>query len=387
MADSHKPVPLLDVNRDNRPIMDELHEAIAAVTESGWFIGGPACKELEKNIAELCGAKHAVGCASGSDALLLSLIALEIGAGDEVIVPSFTFFASVSAIWRLGAKPVFIDIEHDSFNLNPSLIEGLINEKTKAIMPIHLFGQCANMTTICEIADKHGLHIIEDAAQAIGAAHGDQLAGSIGTTGCFSFYPTKNLGGLGDGGMITCNDDSLAANLRRIANHGMEPRYYHQTVGINSRLDSYQAAGLNVKLKQLPRWTTQRQQNAKRYEQLIGEAGLLAQMDLPKDDLRGNHVWNQFTIRIKQQDRDAVRKQLSEMGIGTEVYYPVPMHQQECFSSIEWEAGSLNETELAAQQVLSLPIFPGLTEDEQRRVVDCLKQVLTSQSQTDLMAA
>ncbi len=382
MDQSIQNVPLLDVNRDNAPILNEIHEAISAVTESGWFIGGPACKELEKNIAEYSGAEFAIGCASGSDALLLPLLAHEIGPGDEVIVPSFTFFASVSAITRLGATPVFIDIEHDSFNLNPELIEELITENTKAIIPVHLFGQCANMTEILPIAEAHNLFVLEDAAQAIGASHQNHGAGSMGNAAAFSFYPTKNLGGLGDGGMVTCNDEQLAERIRCLANHGMKPRYYHQMVGVNSRLDSYQAAGLNVKLKYLDEWTKNRQINAQRYEKLFLDAELQSLIELPEDDWQGNHVWNQYTIRIKDDSRDTIREQMKEMGVGTEVYYPVPVHAQECYQHLQVSDESLPVTMRAAQQVLALPIFPGLTEAEQVRVVHCLATALNSQAST-----
>ncbi len=385
--DSIKQVPLLDVSRDNDPLRDEMVEAISAVVFTGRFIGGPDCKQLEETLASYCGVKHAVGCASGSDALLLSLMAVGIGAGDEVIVPSFTFFASVSAIWRLGAIPVFIDIDSTTFNLDPNQFEPLITPNTKAIMPVHLFGQCANMTAIMEIADGHGLHVIEDAAQAIGSTHMTHPAGSLGDTGCFSFYPTKNLGGLGDSGMITTNSDEIADQVRLFANHGMRPRYYHQVVGINSRLDSFQAAGLNVKMKYLDHWTTKRQENARRYEQMFTAASLHSSIELPQDDSHGNHVWNQYTIRVKDFDRDQLRTKLAEREIGSEIYYPIPMHQQECFLSLGYEAESLPNTELASRQVLSLPIFPGLAEAEQQYVVNSVREILQQGEQRKRQAS
>lgn len=361
--------PLLDVNRSNEVLRDEILEAITAVCDSGRFLHGPEVQDLEQAIAELCGVNHAVGCASGSDALLLALMALDIGPGDEVIVPSFTFFATASAVWRLGAKIVFADIEPDTFNISPTSIEQAITPVTKAVIPVHLFGQCADMRAINEIAADHDLKVIEDAAQAIGAGLDGRKAGSLGHIGCFSFYPTKNLGGFGDGGMLTTDDEQLADRLRLLAGHGMRPRYYHSVVGINSRLDTIQAAVLKVKLKMLDQYTQQRRENAERYFELFADAGTAARVALPNTQPGCFHVWNQFSIRVPGGQRDKLRAHLTEANVGSEIYYPVPLHQQECFRSIGFEDGSLPETERAAEEVLSLPIFPELDSAEQRLVV------------------
>lgn len=375
-AANRQPVPLLDVGRGNRPLRDDFLEAIAQVIDSGRFLHGPEVKQLEERIATLTGTRHAIACASGSDALLLALMAIGIGPGDEVLVPSFTFFATASAVWRLGARPVFVDIDPQTFNLDPKQLAASITDATKAVIPVHLFGQCAEMDAITRIARQRGLIVIEDAAQAIGAHYGDQAAGSLGDMGCFSFYPTKNLGGFGDGGMLTTNSDVLAEKLRLFAAHGMNPRYYHRVVGINSRLDTIQAAILGVKLNHLATWTEQRRANAHRYEQLLTARGLDRLITLPAADARGGHVWNQFTIRVTGGRRDTVRAYLAERGVGTEIYYPVPLHQQECFASLGWSAGSLPHTEQAAREVLSLPIYPELTASEQETVVATLAEAL-----------
>jgi len=370
------PVALLDVGRGNRPLREEFLEAMAAVIDSGRFLHGPEVKQLEDSVAALSGARHAIGCASGSDALLLALMALDIRCGDEVIVPSFTFFATASAVWRLGAKPVFVDIDPQTFNLDPLAVSRAITPATKAIIPVHLFGQSADMDPLLAIARHTGVAVIEDAAQAIGAAYKGHGVGSLGTIGCFSFYPTKNLGGFGDGGLLTTNDDRLAERLRLFAAHGMNPRYYHQVVGINSRLDTLQAAILNVKLRHLETWTAAREANAARYLQLFQRAGLSERLGLPTAAVPGRHVWNQFTIRVTGGQRDAVRGQLAQRGIGSEIYYPVPLHLQQCFAPLGGKVGDLPHTERAAQEVLSLPIYPELTADEQSRVVDSLTDIL-----------
>ncbi len=291
-------VPLLDIGRQNAPLREEIRAAIDRVCDSGKFILGPEVEDLERNVANYTGAKHAIGCASGSDALLLALVALGIGPGDEVILPSFTFFATASAVWRLSAMPVFVDIDPATFNLCPKLTAARITCATKAIIPVHLFGQCANMDALNQIAKKRGLAIVEDACQSIGAKVGDRQAGMLGDIGCFSFYPTKNLGGFGDGGMLTTNRDELAARLRLLRAHGMEPRYYHQMVGINSRLDSIQAAVLNVKFPHLDRWAKARQANAQRYTELFEASGLGGHLKLPATGMNCHHVWNQYTIRV-----------------------------------------------------------------------------------------
>ncbi len=375
-ATSTGPVPLLDVGRGNRPLREEFLEAMARVVDSGRFLHGPEVKDLEQGIAEFTGAKHAIGCASGSDALLLALMALDIGPGDEVIVPSFTFFATASAVWRVGARPIFVDIDPQTFNIDPRAVARAVTDRTKAIIPVHLFGQCADMDSLLAISRHTGAVVIEDAAQAIGAKHAGRGAGSMGTIGCLSFYPTKNLGGFGDGGMLTTNDDQLAERLRLFAAHGMNPRYYHRVVGINSRLDTLQAAVLGVKLKHLAEWTEARRDNAARYTRLFQESGLAARVTLPNEHEQCWHVWNQFTLRIPHGRRDSVRTQLAQRGIGSEIYYPVPLHQQECFEPLGYSEGDLPHTERAAAEVLSLPIFPELTAVEQERVVEALVEIL-----------
>ncbi len=367
-------VPLLDVNRDNAPHREEFLEALTEVLDSGRFLFGPDVTALECELAGYCQVPNVVGCASGSDALLLALMALNIRPGDEVIVPSFTFFASVSCITRLGATPVFADICPDTFNVDADSIASLISDKTKAIIPVHLFGQCAEIDRICQIAGEHDIPVVEDAAQAIGAAYHSRPAGSWGTIGCFSFYPTKNLGGMGDGGMITAGDAALADRLRLFAGHGMRPRYYHQVIGINSRLDTFQAAVLRVKLRYLGDAVESRAKIAGRYDRMLKEQGLIGNVDitLPTRDKNAFHVWNQYALRVGGGRRDELRSYLSERNIGSEIYYPIPMHKQECFKGMEFRHNGLIETERAAREVLNLPIFPSLTEMEQCRVVEAI---------------
>lgn len=374
MANTTENVPLLDINRDNLPYREEFLEALAAVVDSGRFLFGPDVMELEREIATYSQVENAVGCASGSDALLLALMALGIGPGDEVIVPSFTFFASVSCIARLGATPIFVDICPDTFNVDPGRIESAMTSRTKAIIPVHLFGQCAQLDRICQIAGNRDIPVIEDAAQAIGAAYHSRPAGSWGLVGCFSFYPTKNLGGMGDGGMMTSNDAATADRLRLFAGHGMRPRYYHQVVGINSRLDTFQAAVLRVKLRDLPAAVDSRATIAARYDRLLGDMNLVGadQIVLPTRDPDAFHVWNQYAIRVTGGRRDSLRMFLSERGVGSEIYYPVPMHLQECFAHLDVDRETLVETERASAEVLNLPIFPSLSEAEQQRVVDVI---------------
>lgn len=378
-ATKDAPIPLLDIQRGNQPLRDDMLTAIAKVIDSGAFLHGPDVKQLEASVAELCGTDHAVSCASGSDAVLLSLMALDIGCGDEVIVPSFTFFATASAVWRLGAKPVFVDIEPETFNIDPAAIEAAVTPATKAIIPVHLFGQVAAMDAINQIAERHGLHVIEDAAQAIGASKADRAAGAWGDVACFSFYPTKNLGACGDAGIMTVQDADLADRLRLLAGHGMRPRYFHKEVGINSRLDTVQAAILNVKLARLQEYSEARRRNAKFYDELFKASGLDQQISLPKANSDCYHVWNQYTIRVPGGARDALRAHLGEARIGSEIYYPIPLHMQECFAPLGYKAGCLPHTEQAARDVLALPIFPELTADEQRRLVGCIGQFMTGQ--------
>ena len=385
-SEPNRPVPLLDISRENGPLAEEFAAAMAAVVASGQFVLGPKCVELEQALAKRTGSLFGVGCASGSDALLLCMMAMDIQAGDEVLLPSFTFFATASAVRRLGATPVFVDIEPDSFNIDPVDLQRKITPRTRAILPVHLFGRCANMTKLVEIAAAHDLEIIEDCAQSIDATHAGRPSGSIGLAGCFSFYPTKNLGGFGDAGMVTTSNPEFAERLRILRGHGMKPRYYHSEVGINSRLDSLQAAVLLVKLPHLANWTQKRQQNADRYPELFEQSfaaeaagALLGEaFQLPSRDPHGITVWNQYTVRIKNGQRDAIRQQLADQKIGSEVYYPAPLHLQTCFADLGWKAGSLPVTEQAAKEVLSIPIFPELTLAEQetatRGIARCLKR-------------
>lgn len=369
-------VPLLDVGRGNHPLRQEFLEALGRVIDSGKFFFGPDVEELEKEIAAHSQVAHAIGCASGSDALLLALMALSVGPGDEVIVPSFTFFASVSCITRLGATPVFVDIRRDTFNIDVDKLEAAISPKTRAIIPVHLFGQCAEIDRICQIAGGRDIPVIEDAAQAIGAAYHSRPAGSWGSIGCFSFYPTKNLGGMGDGGMMTTGNDAMADRLRLFAAHGMRPRYHHHVVGINSRLDTFQAAVLRVKMKHLAAGVEARQRNAARYAELFAACGLAGneQITLPYRDPAAFHVWNQYSIRVNGGRRDELKAHLAEQGIGTEIYYPIPMHRQKCFSDFRISRDGLAQTEAASAEILNLPIYPELRIDEQLRVVETIKR-------------
>lgn len=363
-------VPLFDNRRQFEQLESELLAAVDDVCRSGRYIQGPDCQRIEERIAAHCRAPHGIGCASGSDALLLALMALEIGPGDEVIVPSYTFFATASAVSRLGAKPVFVDIDPASFNIDPKAIEPAITAATKAIIPVHLFGQCADAQAIDAVARPRALPVIEDAAQAIGAEYYGRRAGSLGAMGCFSFYPTKNLGCFGDGGLLTTTDSAIADRLRLLRGHGMQPRYFHQTIGINSRLDSIQAAVLNVKLDHLEAWTAARLERATQYAERFAERGLDRILTLPATLPGRRHVWNQYVVRVPDGKRDALREHLTQARIGTEIYYPVPLHRQACFEYLGYGEGSLKETEQAARETLALPIFPELRNDEQQRVVD-----------------
>ena len=363
-------VPLLDLGRQLAPLSDQINAALAKVCDSGAFVLGPEVQQLEKSVAESCAAEFAIGCASGSDALLLAMMACEVGPGDEVILPSFTFFATASAVTRLGATPVFADIDPATFNIDPDEIERLAGPATKALLPVHLFGQAAQMDQICRIGRERGLPVIEDAAQAIGAEFAHRRAGAIGDVGCFSFYPTKNLGGAGDGGMLTTNREDLAERLRLLRVHGMQPRYHHKVVGINSRLDSFQAAVLNVKFPHLGHWTEMRQENARRYTQLFIEAGLDRELGLPACADQRRHVWNQYVIRVPDGRRDRLRQFMTEAQIGSEIYYPLGLHEQQCFAYLGYSSDDLPETSRATLEVLALPIFPELTAQEQQLVVD-----------------
>ena len=362
-------VPLLALDRQYDTLRDAIREAILRVCDSGKFVLGPDVSELESELAKALDVPHVISCASGSDALLLALMAVGVGAGDEVICPSYTFFATASAVTRLGATPIFADIDPVTYLVDPRDVERKISTRTRAIMPVHLFGRTADIDALGPIAARAGVPLIEDAAQSILSTWHGRCSGSLGDVGCFSFYPTKNLGGAGDGGFLTTTRDDLAKALRLLRVHGMEPRYYHEVIGINSRLDSIQAAVLRVKLPHLDAWTTARQINAARYREVFAEHDLDARIAVPGDEPRGRHVWNQFVIRVLDDSRDALRAHLAKRGVGTEIYYPVPLHLQKCFAHLGWAKGDLPETERAAEQTLALPIFPELQPAEQRTVV------------------
>ncbi|MDR0336318.1 MAG: DegT/DnrJ/EryC1/StrS family aminotransferase [Planctomycetaceae bacterium] len=373
-----QPVMLLDLRRQYETIKDEIAAALKRVCDSGAFVLGPEVKLLEQNISAYTQVDYSIACASGSDAILLALMAAQIGPGDEVIVPSFTFFATASAVTRLGARPIFADIDPVSFNIDPKDIRRKITPRTKAIIPVHLFGQMVDMIEINEIAQSDGIIVIEDAAQAIGAELKGRRSGCWGDMGAFSFYPTKNLGGAGDGGLVTTRYEKFAKCLNLYHVHGMEPRYYHSVIGINSRLDSFQAAIINVKLKYLESWTNMRIQNARRYNDMFIDAGLDDKITLPKTLEDRRHVWNQYTIRVRDGLRDNMKAKLSERKIGTEIYYPLGLHEQECFKYLGYSPQSLAETYKASREVLALPIFPELTEAEQRLVIGAIREFIES---------
>jgi len=359
-------VPLLDLKAQYATIRDKVRPAVDAVMESQYFILGPEVEAFERELAAYVGAKHAIGCASGTDAILLALMALGVGPGDEVVTTPFTFFATAGSIARAGARPVFVDIEPDTFNIAPALVRKAITPRTKAIMPVHLFGQCADMGPILEAAGD--IPVIEDAAQALSAEYKGRKAGVLGRVACFSFFPSKNLGGCGDGGALTTNDDALAEKLRLLRVHGARQKYYHDEVGINSRLDALQAAVLRVKLPYLDRWSDRRAANARRYDDLLAGAAVATPAVKPY----ARHVFNQYTIRTA--NRDGLRQHLAERGVSTAIYYPVPLHLQKCFAGLGYEPGSLPEAERAAGEVLSLPVYPELTDEMAEHVASSIRE-------------
>jgi dTDP-4-amino-4,6-dideoxygalactose transaminase len=365
-------IPLLDLKAQFKPLRAEILSAIETVCDEQGFVLGPRVAAFEEAMARYVGARYAIGCASGSDALLLSLMACGVKAGDEVITVPFTFFATAGAISRLGATPVFVDIQPDTFNLDPTKLEAAITPRTKAIIPVHLFGQCADMAAINHIATAKRIAVIEDACQAIGAAQNGRRAGVLGATGCFSFFPSKNLGGFGDGGLITTDDRGLADSLSMLRVHGSRVRYLHEAIGINSRLDALQAAVLHIKLKYLDQWAEGRRRNAATYERLFRQAGLLDRVTLPATRAGNFHVYNQFTVRVA--NRDDLRAYLKEKGVGTEIYYPLPMHLQNCYRSLGYKKGSFPVSEQAAEQVLSLPIYAELSDSQLAYVVDTIAE-------------
>jgi dTDP-4-amino-4,6-dideoxygalactose transaminase len=359
--------PFLDLKAEYATIKEQTLAAVQSVLESQHFIMGPEVEKLETEVAKLLGCAFAIGCASGSDALLLSLMSAGVDSGDEVITTPFTFVATAGSIARLKAKPVFVDIDPKTYNFDCQQLEVALTRNTKAIIPVHLFGLPAEMDPVMEIARAHRVAVIEDAAQAIGSRYHDKYVGNIGTCGCFSFFPSKNLGGAGDGGMITTNDPAFADQIAVLRNHGSRERYHYELLGMNSRLDALQAAILRVKFSRLDRWTEARRQNAARYRQLFKEAGLDKRIGLPFEPQGLIHVYHQFVIRTAR--RDELRDHLSNSGIPSEIYYPVPLHLQPAFAYLRYGSGSFPQAEAASREVLALPIFPTMTEAQQKAVV------------------
>ena len=367
---SVQPFPFLDLKAQYQSIKPEIDAAIQRVMTSQQFILGPEVESFEKEMASYVAVDHAIACASGSDALLLALMALDVGPGDEVVTVPFTFIATAGAIARLGARPVFVDIEPDTYNIDPNKIEAAITVKTKAIIPVHLFGMAADMNPIMEVASRRRLPVIEDAAQAIGAHYAGRKVGSIGLCGCFSFFPSKNLGASGDGGLLTTNDAAFADRLRMLRNHGGHSKYECELVGMNSRLDALQAAILRVKLKYLDSWSEGRRRNAERYAKLFSERGLDQILKMPQVAPNCDHIYNQYVIRAPR--RDDLRAHLKEHGIPSDIYYPVPLHLQRAFAYLSYKPGDLPESEKASREVLALPIFPELAAEQQQAAVDTI---------------
>ena len=363
-------VPLLDLRAQHSHIRSEIRAAMERVVESQHFILGPEVEALEEQIAAFCGVRFAVGVSSGTDALLASLMAIGIGPGDEVVTTAYSFFATAGVIARLGGRPVFVDIDPDSFNCDANAVIEKITPRTKAIMPVHLFGRCAEMRSIVEAARAKGIHVIEDAAQAIGAMEKGKAAGTMGDIGCFSFFPSKNLGAFGDAGMVITDDPAMAEKLRILRVHGSKPKYHHGVIGGNFRLDALQAAILSVKLKYLPRWSEMRRNNATRYRRLFNEFKLATYVRLP-EDVPG-HIYNQFVVRLP--DRDRLKSFLKTMDVETEIYYPMPLHLQDCFAELGYRSGDFPHAEAAARESLALPIYPELTDEQQRYVVSQISQ-------------
>lgn len=359
-------VPLLDLKAQYATLKDEMLEAISGVLDTQVCIGGPLVAEFERRVAAVSNCRHAVGVSSGTDALLNALMSLEIGPGDEVITTPFTFFATVGCIVRVGARPVFADIDPRTYNIDPARIEECVTPRTKAIIPVHLYGQMADMDPIMAVAERHGLAVIEDAAQAISATYRGRKAGSVGTVGCFSFFPSKNLGGIGDGGMVVTNDADLYERLDLMRNHGAKPKYYHKYVGGNFRLDPIQAAALMVKLPHLDAWSEARRQHAAVYDALF--AGTAVQTPWISPDCVS--IYNQYVVRVPE--RDALCKHLGAKGIGHAIYYPVPAHLQECFANLGYGEGDFPESEKAAREVVALPVYPEMTAEMQRTVADAV---------------
>ena len=362
------PVPLLDLKKQYQTLKDEILRATSEVYESQGFILGPRVEAFEKAVAAYVGAKHAIGTSSGTDAQLAVMMALGIGPGDDVVTSPYTFFASAGAVARVGARPVFVDIEPETFNLDPAKLERALTPRTKLIQPVHLYGQCADMDPIRDVARRKGIHVLEDACQSLSASYRGVKAGALGDSGAFSFFPSKNLGGFGDGGMVTTSDDALASKLRATRMHGETSRYHHKFVGGNFRLDALQAAVLHVKLPHLDGWSDARRRNAKEIERLYLEAGGLpfekGGLKFPREAAGCHHVFNQFVVRVGGGKRDALKARLDERRIGCAIYYPVPLHLQECFASLGHKAGDFPESERAAKETLAIPVFPELTVEQ-----------------------
>lgn len=371
-----EPIPLIDLVAQYRAIEPEIRGAVDRVFAEQKFILGDEVAEFECDAAEYCDAREAIGCASGTDALLLALMALDIGPGDEVITSPYTFFASGSTIFRLGARPVFVDIDPVSYNLDVDALEAALTSRTKCIMPVHLYGQCVDMDPLWRIASRSNIPIVEDACQAIGAEFQGRRAGVLGTLACFSFFPTKNLGGAGDGGLVTSDDPVLTKRIRRLRVHGDAGQYEHTEVGLNSRLDALQAAVLRVKLRHLDKWTEARQANAHRYAMLFEEYDLLDVLTPPVTLPERRHVYNQYIVRVGDGLRDKVLQGLRERQIGCTIYYPKPLHLQTCFASLGYEPGSLPESERASRETIALPVYPELSEQNQVRVVEAIAEIL-----------
>jgi dTDP-4-amino-4,6-dideoxygalactose transaminase len=362
-------VPLLDLTAQWGPIRTEALAALTRVCDAQQFILGAEVEGLERELAAMLGVAHAVGVSSGTDALLAAMMAIGVGPGDEVVTPTYSFFATAGCAARLGARPVFVDIDPVTYNLDPQATLAAITPRTKAIVPVHLFGQSADLDPIVAAAAARGIAVIEDAAQAIGARYGERPVGGIGTLGCFSFFPSKNLGAFGDGGLVTTNDARLAEAVRLLRGHGMQPKYYHRVVGGNFRLDAIQAAVLRVKAPHLAGWTAARRRNADRYRALFAEIGPHA-VDLPVEVPGRFHIYNQFVVRVP--DRDGLRAHLTSRAVGTEIYYPVPFHLQECFAALGYARGAFPQAEAAAAETLALPIYGELTAEQQRHVVESI---------------
>ena len=367
-------VPLLDLQAQYRPLRDQLLAAIARVCDSQRFIMGAEVEALEQELANYLGVAHAVTVSSGTDALLAAMMALGIGPGDEVVTSTYSFFASAGCVSRLGATPRLVDIDPVTYNIDPAAVRAALTPRTRAILPVHLYGLCADLDPLLSVAGEAGIPVIEDACQAIGATYKGRQAGTIGHVGCFSFFPSKNLGAFGDGGLVTTNDEKLAHEIRLLRNHGAEPRYFHKRVGGNFRLDAIQAAVLRVKLPHLSSWTAGRRANADRYRRLFEQHGLASLVTLPVEPPGYFHIYNQFIVRVP--DRNRVRAYLTAQGIGTEIYYPVPFHLQECFASLGYAGGDFPEAEAAADSTLALPIYGELTEEQQDAVVRTLADAL-----------